>query len=52
MPDLAPQDTQPSSAWADAWEGYELHLEIQGRSRSTVSSRKSNVLAMARYFTA
>jgi integrase/recombinase XerC len=51
MPDLAPQDTQPSSAWLDAWEGYELHLEIQGRSQSTVSSRKSNVQAMARYFT-
>jgi site-specific recombinase XerD len=52
MPDLAPQDTQPSSAWLDAWDGYELHLEILGRSKSTVSSRRSNVLAMARYFTA
>ncbi len=52
MPDLAPQDTQPSSAWLDAWEGYALELEILGRSKSTVSSRKSNVLAMARYLTA
>lgn len=52
MPDLAPNTTEPSCAWADAWEGYELHLEIQGHSKSTVSSRKSNVLAMARYFTA
>ena len=43
--------SQPSSAWADAWEGYELHLELLGRSRSTVASRKSNALAMARYFT-
>jgi hypothetical protein len=52
MPGLAPQDIQPTSAWLDAWEGYELHLELLGRSKSTVSSRKSNVLAMARHFTA
>jgi site-specific recombinase XerD len=52
MPDLAPLHIHPSPAWADAWEGYELAMELQGRSKSTISSRKSNVLAMARYFTA
>lgn len=52
MPELAPQDTRPTAAWLDAWEGYALELEILGRSQSTISSRKSNVLAMARYFTA
>jgi hypothetical protein len=52
MPDLAPQGVKPTAAWADAWEGYALELEILGRSKSTIASRKSNVLAMARYFTA
>lgn len=52
MPELAPQGVKPSSDWLDAWEGYELSMELQGRSKSTVKSRKSNVLAMARYFTA
>lgn len=50
MPDLAPRDIKPTASWADAWEGYALELEILGRSKSTISSRKSNVLAMARYF--
>jgi len=52
MPELAPQDVKPTVAWLDAWEGYALELELLGRSKSTISSRKSNVLAMARYFTA
>lgn len=51
MPQLAPQDIKPTAAWQDAWDGYALEMEIQGRSKSTVSSRKSNVLAMARHFT-
>ena len=52
MPELAPQDVKPTAAWLDAWDGYALELELLGRSQSTISSRKSNVLAMARYFTA
>ncbi len=52
MPELAPQDIKPTAAWLDAWDGYALELELLGRSKSTVSSRKSNVLAMARHFTA
>jgi site-specific recombinase XerD len=52
MPELAPQGVKPTPSWADAWDGYALELELLGRSKSTISSRKSNVLAMARYFTA
>jgi len=52
VPELAPQDIKPTAAWLDAWDGYALELELLGRSKSTISSRKSNVLAMARHFTA
>jgi integrase len=52
MPELAPQSIKPSSDWLDAWEGHELSMELAGRSKSTISSRKSNVLALARHFTA
>jgi site-specific recombinase XerD len=52
MPELAPQDQKPTPGWTDAWDGYALELELQGRSKSTISSRKSNVQAMARYFSA
>jgi site-specific recombinase XerD len=47
-----PTGIKPTAAWQDLWDGYALDLELQGRSRSTISSRKSNVLAMARHFTA
>jgi integrase len=45
-------DVQPSSAWQDAWLGFELDMLARGRSPKTISSRHSTIMILARRMTA
>jgi integrase len=49
---LPTPDVQPSALWAEALEGFELHLMSLGRSGSQLRNRLYSVRAMAKHATA
>jgi len=45
-------NVDPSPAWADAWDGFELDQITEGRSPKSILNRRYTVLTLARHATA
>ena len=50
-PLLTTPDVEPSAAWLEAWEGYELHLQHLGRSVQAQRNHRYTVMALAKHAT-